>query len=112
MWEKNSNWLPPAHAPTGDWPRNLGMCPDRELNGPPFGAQEDAPTKGATPARVWYVRCSPSPAHFLIEAAAFPRSPDFFHWSMALEAKTEGLGKPPAAAEPAFLGPSAEAARR
>lgn len=30
--EKNIDWLPPAHIPTGDQTRNLGMCSDWELN--------------------------------------------------------------------------------
>ena len=32
MWERNTDWLPPAQAPTRDWAYNLGTCPDREPN--------------------------------------------------------------------------------
>ena len=45
MWEENIDWLPPVYAPTGDQTRNLGTCPDQELNPQPFGAWDDAPTK-------------------------------------------------------------------
>ena len=46
--EREIHQLPPVCAPTGNWTCKPGMCPDRELNLQPFGAQEDAPTNGAT----------------------------------------------------------------
>ena len=30
--EKNTDWLPPVHAPTKDQTFNQGMCPDWESN--------------------------------------------------------------------------------
>ena len=42
MWERNIDRLPLAHAPTGDWPCNPGMCPEQELNQQPFALQNDA----------------------------------------------------------------------
>ena len=37
--ERNINvWMPPM-SPNGDLARNLGMSPDWELNGQPFGLQ-------------------------------------------------------------------------
>lgn len=41
MWERNTDQWPPAT-------HNEGMCPDRELNPPPFGVQDSAPTNWAT----------------------------------------------------------------
>ena len=39
----------PIHAPTRDQTHNLGMCPDQELNPPPFGVQDDAPPESHQP---------------------------------------------------------------
>ena len=41
------NWLPPTPTLTGDQTRNLGMCPDQELNSHIFTVQDDAPTNWA-----------------------------------------------------------------
>lgn len=35
-------------APDGRASLNLGLCPDRELNPPPLGVQDDAPTNCAS----------------------------------------------------------------
>ena len=45
---RNMDWLPPVHTPIGNWIRNLGMCPDQELNRQHFGAQDSTPTNLAT----------------------------------------------------------------
>ena len=47
MWQKNIHQLPPTCTPTGDRTYDLGMCPDRESNLPPFGVWDDAPTNWA-----------------------------------------------------------------
>ena len=36
MWERNIDWLPSIHAPTGARTHNPGMCPDRESNPQPL----------------------------------------------------------------------------
>ena len=41
-WERNIDWLPPSHTPTGDETCNPGMCPDLELNQRPFALLEFA----------------------------------------------------------------------
>lgn len=50
--ERHINWLLLIHAPTGYWTCNLDMCPVWELDPQPFSVCDDAPTNGATPARV------------------------------------------------------------
>ena len=42
--ERNIDQLPPVHTLTRDQTRNLGMCPDRELDPEPFGVWDEAPT--------------------------------------------------------------------
>ena len=37
--ERNIDWLPPTHAPSGDWTCNPRMCPDQKLNSQPYGAR-------------------------------------------------------------------------
>ena len=39
--ERNIDWLPLAHAPAGGQTHSPGMCPDPELNRPPFGSQDN-----------------------------------------------------------------------
>ena len=46
--EKNIDWLPPIHTPTGDWTHRLGMCPDWKLNPQPFNVWGNAPANWAT----------------------------------------------------------------
>ena len=45
VWEKhqerNMDRLPLMWAPTGDWTRNPGMCPDGKLNQWPFALQDN-----------------------------------------------------------------------
>ena len=43
--EKNTYWLPPTDAHTGDQTHNLGMCLDQEPNLQPFGAWNNVLTK-------------------------------------------------------------------
>ena len=44
--QRNINWLPLAHAPSGDLACNPGMCSDWELNQQPFALWDNAqPTK-------------------------------------------------------------------
>lgn len=45
MWERNIAPLSPGCTLTGDRTWNLGMCPNRELNWWPLGAQEAQPTE-------------------------------------------------------------------
>lgn len=45
---RNTGWLPPMLAQTGDQMHNLGGCPDREWNPPLLWLQDDAPTHGAS----------------------------------------------------------------
>ena len=40
--KRGEQWLALVCAPTRDQIRNLGMCPDQELNLRPFSLQEDA----------------------------------------------------------------------
>ena len=46
-WCEKHLLLPPIHTPTRDQTRNLGMCPDWQLNSQPFAVQDDAPTNWA-----------------------------------------------------------------
>ena len=41
MCDRNFNQLPFAHALTGDWAHNPGMCLDLELNRRPFALWDD-----------------------------------------------------------------------
>ena len=43
--EREIDQLPPVHSPIRDGTPNLAMCPDWELNPPPFGARDNAPTE-------------------------------------------------------------------
>ena len=40
---------------TRDQTRNLGMCPDGDLNLQPLGTWDNAPINWATVARAWYL---------------------------------------------------------
>ena len=51
MWEKNTDWLLPMRASTGDQTCDLSMCPDQELYPQPFGIWNNAPTNWATLTR-------------------------------------------------------------
>ena len=53
MQERNINWLPLTGTPTGDWTRNLGLCPDWESNQKPFALQDDSQPMSHT-GRVWW----------------------------------------------------------
>ena len=44
-WKRDINWLPPSHALTGYWTRNLGMCPARGSNLQPVGGVMLQPTE-------------------------------------------------------------------
>ena len=58
MWERNIHWLPLAHALTGDWAHNPGLCPDWESNQRPFALWDDAqPTQPhqAGPVQIYFV---------------------------------------------------------
>ena len=50
MWERNTDWLSLACAPTRDWACNPGMFPDQGLNQCPFSLWNDAqPTESCQP---------------------------------------------------------------
>ena len=59
MWERNIDWLPPIHVPTGDWTGdqkcNLGICPEQESNPKPFGIWDNLQIT-ELPARVEYIQ--------------------------------------------------------
>ena len=42
MWERNIDWLPSVHAPSGHQTCNPGMCPDWESNQWPFSLLDEA----------------------------------------------------------------------
>ena len=50
MWERNIDWLLSIFAPTRDWTRNWGMCPNQELNWWPFSLWDNSqPTEPYQP---------------------------------------------------------------
>lgn len=51
-WHRRlANLLPLTHTPTGDQTQNPHMCPDWELNAPPFCVSDEVPTNWAALAR-------------------------------------------------------------
>ena len=42
--KRRIDWLPLTCTPVGNRTYNLGICSDWDLNQPPFGVQDDAPT--------------------------------------------------------------------
>ena len=41
---RNIGWLRLTCTPTRDWTHNLGVCPDQNRTGNPFGLQDYTPT--------------------------------------------------------------------
>ena len=55
-WERNIDWLPSAHAPTGDRTRNPGTCPDWKLNLRHFALRDDIqPTEAHWPGPIFKI---------------------------------------------------------
>ena len=82
--QRNIHRLPPVRAPTRDEIHNLGMCPDRGSNPPPFGAWSNTPTNRATwPGRTTVIFIAAYSLPFAQSLISLSKSPAWISYKVS-----------------------------